>query len=250
MKTQFKLLFAAALCLQLASAPAQMGRPGGGPQMNAATAKLFGDQQTFSADLEVILNQGQEMTLPGKMAFDNGKARMEMNMGEAKGGAMAQNAAQMKAMGMDQIVMIMRPDQKASYMVVPGMKAYAPAPESDSGSTNIAAFKLENTKLGEETVDGKECVKNKAVVTDDQGKKHEFTVWNAKSLKDFPVKIQMKQEGMDVTTLFKDVKFSKPDSGQFNPPSDFKKYDDFMTMMQQEVMKRMQQQGGGMPAGE
>ena len=249
MKNHLKLLLAAALCLPFA-VDAQMGR-GAGPQMNAATAKLFGDQQTFSAGIEVVIKQGEEMMLPGKIAFDNGKARIEMNMSDAKGGMMAQNAAQMKAMGMDQFVVIARPDQKATYMIFPGLKSYAPAPDSDPGSTNLAALKLESTKLGEETIDGLECVKNKAVVTDEQGKKNEFTVWNAKSLKDFPVKIQTTDNGVEMSMFFKNVKFTKPDGAQFNPPGEFTKYDDMMTMMQQAVMKRMQQQpGGGAPAGE
>jgi len=34
------------------------------------------------------------------------------------------------------------------------------------------------------------CVKNKVIVTDDKGDKHESTVWNATDLKNFPVKIE------------------------------------------------------------
>jgi len=62
-------------------------------------------------------------------------------------------------------------------------------------------------------------------------------------LKKFPVKVETIQEGNNVTMLFKDVKVSKPEAAQFEPPADFKKYDSMMSMMQQEMMKRM---GGGM----
>ena len=37
-------------------------------------------------------------------------------------------------------------------------------------------FKLEATELGKETVAGHPCVKNKVIVTDDKGDKHESTV--------------------------------------------------------------------------
>ena len=42
--------------------------------------------------------------------------------------------------------------------------------------------------------------------------------------------------------LFKDVKLDRPDAAQFDPPAGFKKYDNTMALMQQEMMKRM---GGG-----
>jgi len=57
-------------------------------------------------------------------------------------------------------------------------------------------------------------------------------------LKDFPVKIQTADGGAQVSMIFRDVKLSKPDSSQFDPPTNFKKYDDMMTMMQQGMMKR------------
>jgi hypothetical protein len=51
--------------------------------------------------------------------------------------------------------------------------------------------KMEITELGKETVYGHSCVKNKAIVMDKQGDKHEFIVWNATDLKNFPIKIEM-----------------------------------------------------------
>ena len=45
------------------------------------------------------------------------------------------------------------------------------------------------------------------------------------------------------SNLFKNVKLSKPATGDFEPPASYDKYDNMMTMMQQVMMKRM---GGGM----
>ena len=88
-------------------------------------------------------------------------------------------------------------------------------------------------------------MKNKVIVTDDQGTNHEYTVWNATDLKKFPLKIVTAEEGMNMTMSFKNVKLDKP-KADFNAPSDYKKYDNIMSLMQQEMMKKMQENGGGM----
>jgi len=62
-------------------------------------------------------------------------------------------------------------------------------------------------------------VKNKAVVTDDQGNKTESILWNATDLKNFPVKIETTRDGHKSTMLFRDVKLGKPDASQFEPPA-------------------------------
>jgi hypothetical protein len=252
MKNLFHCLTAVFLLLTLLPTNAQPGARGGrmggpqGPDLGGPMAKVFGDNAAFSATMEMhsdSIPNGRAMV--GKMSSDSGKSRFEMNMDESSGMA-PQEASHMKSMGMDKMVMIGRPDQKVSYMVYPGLKAFVenPIPNADS-SKPVSDFKVETTELGKETVDGHPCVKNKVVVTDDQGKRFESTVWNATDLKKFPVKIETTQEGRKMTLLFKDVKLSKPDAAQFEPPSDAKKYGDMMSLMREEMIKRAQNMGGG-----
>lgn len=256
MKKRISALLAAIFCFGLASAYAQMGGMGGapprgpmGPQISASMAKLFGDNSAFSATMENQIKspQGDTMVLPGKISFDSGKSRFEMNLSEARGRQMPpQAAAQMKAMGMDNLIAISRPDKKAAYIVYPGLQAYAESPIQDPDAGKPASdFKVESTELGKETIDSHSCVKAKTVVTDSNGDKHESTVWKATDLKDFPVKIEITERGQPMTLLFKDVKLSKPDSELFEPPVDFKKYNSVPDLMQQEIMKKMG--GMGMP---
>jgi hypothetical protein len=250
MKKYLTLIASACLCLGLLPAHSQPGPRGGGPggpQLGGAMSKLFGDNQTFSASLEMSVTDKSRppMTMPGKISFDTGKSRFEVNLADLKGGQMPPNAAaQMKAMGMDQMVTISRPDKKTVYLIYPGLQSYAQVPLSnaDSAPTN-GDFKVETTEIGNDTVDGHACVKNKYVVTDKEGVKHESTVWNATDLKKFPVKIETVEQGDNVSMLFKNVSLGKPAASQFDPPADFKKYDTMQEMMQQEMMKRM---GGGM----
>lgn len=256
MKTNSNLrgFLALVLCLSIAPTYAQFGaRPGmmvgppQGPRLGGSTAKLFGDNSAFSATLEMQTkgsSASDSVTMPGKIAFAEGKSRFEMDMTQMKGGGMPPNAAaQMKTMGMDRMVMISRPDKKLSYMVYPGMQAFMETPMQDPAATEPPSdFKVETTELGKESVEGHPCVKNKTIVTDNKGNKHEAIVWNATDLKNFPIKIEQTEGSTTSTMLFKDVKLSKPETALFEPPADHKRYDNMQSMMQEVMMKRL---GGG-----
>ncbi len=249
MKKQTLVLLAAVITFT-GSALAQGGRMGGTPGLSAVITKLFGENKQFSADVEIDASaNGKSMIIPGKMYFDAGKTRFEINLADAKGDQMTPSTMQqMKTMGMDRTEVISRPDTKLTYLIYPGLSAYAESPLRDPDADKPdSAFKIDSTKLGDETVDGQACVKNKVVITDDQGQTHEMTVWNATDMKKFPVKIQTDENGRSSTLTFKNVKTAKPDAALFEPPASYKKYTNQRDLMQQEMMKRMGIQG--MPGG-
>jgi len=244
MKIYPRILAVAVLCLNLISAHAQFGPMPGGPDFGGPMGKLFGANQAFSANLELqSTDTSSNLTvMPGKLSFDAGKSRFELNLAEVRSKEIpAAAAAQMKSMGLDQMVMVTRPDKKLAYLVYPGMQCYV---ETSLSETTTAAtngdYKVETTELGKETVDGHSCVKNKVAVTGKDGDKQEFTAWNATDLKKFPVKIQT----ADTTMLFRNVSLNKPAANLFESPASYTKYDDVQTMMQQQIMKRMT---GGLP---
>ena len=218
-----------------------MGGPPPGPRFGGDMAKIFGENSAFSANLEMHTAGAAsgDMTMPGKLAYLDGKSRFELDMSQMKSKQMPP-AEQMKQMGMDKLIVIARPDKKVSYVVYAGLESYMENSLRDADANNTEAdYKSEITELGKETVDGHACVKNKVVVTDKDGKAHESTVWNATDLKKFPVKVETVENEMTVTMLFKDVKLAKPAADQFEPPTGFKKYDSMMSMMQEQMMKRM-----------
>jgi hypothetical protein len=240
------LLTTTVLCCALTPAFAQFGREPSGPKFDTAMAKLFGDNTAFSAGLEFNVKQPSDdtITMPGKITYDTGKARFEMNLSDAKGTKMPpQAAAQMKSMGLDQLVTLTRPDKSVVYLIYPGLNSYVetPLPPAKTGTNDTS--KVEVTEIGKDTVDGHPCVKNKVVVTTDQGDKRESTVWNATDLKNFPLKIVHNEQGSEITMLFQNVSLAKPDAATFELPAGYTKYDDMQTMMQTEMMKKM---GGGM----
>lgn len=247
MKKNFPIFTFAILCFGIIRAGAQFDFAGGqtmhmGP--DAVMEKLYGSNQAFSATMEMQLASTADSsptTVAGKIFFDNGSSRFEMDMSEMKGGKMPPNAAaQMKSMGFDRVVTISQPGKKAAYMIYPNLQSYIEItpPDSASAATNEDS-KIEATGLGKETVDSHPCTKNKTVITDKQGTKHEFTVWNADDLKNFPIKIETEEQGIAMTMSYKNISFFKPEAALFNPPASYTRYDNVQEMLQQVMMKRM-----------
>lgn len=230
---------------QFGRAP-EMSGPPRGPELGGHLAKVFNDHPNFAADVEFEHKDasGRAISMPGKLAYTEGKSRFETDMASIKGGGLPPDAAtQMKEMGMDKMVIISRPDRKTAYTVYPGMNAYLERKtEAKENKGAEPEAKVEITELGKEKVGGRECIKNKVIVTDKDGTKHESIVWNATDLKKFPVKIETKAEGGTMTMVFKEVKMTKPAEDQFDLPAGASKHDSMMGMMQQKMMEKM----GGM----
>ncbi len=213
-----------------------MGGGPGGPNLDAAMTKLFGEHQAFSATMQFQTQggQGQDITMTGKFALLDGKTRFEMDMGSMQGVNMPPQAlARMKQMGMDKMVAVSWPEKKTTYMLYPGMSAYVEMqqPGAQAATSKDSDYKVDVAEQGADTVDGHPCTKNKVTVTGPDGTSHESMVWNATDLEKFPVKIETGENGQKFTMLFKDVKLEKPDAALFDPPTDYKKYDNMMQLM-------------------
>jgi hypothetical protein len=251
------LVSLAALCAFVCSLPAQpggrggAGMMGGGPRLGAAMARVFGEHKGFSAKLETEVKSAKADTasVGGKFLFLEGKSRLEIDIANAKGSRMPPGMAeQMKAMGMGEMVVISRPEKKLTYLIYPGLKSYAETEMSaeDAGG-DASKMKVETTKLADETVDGQACVKNKVVVTDEDGHANEFTVWNSDALKKFPVQIEKTEKNTTVVMRFKDVKFERPDATSFDAPAGMTRYDNMQALMQGAMMKALGGAGGAAP---
>ena len=102
------LAFTLALCQSTLAQPGSPSAPGFGMIMT----KLVGDNKAFTAD--VLLTEtarDQATTIPGKIAFNAGRLRVDINLGEAKSPRMKpENIARLKTMGVDKTVDISLPD--------------------------------------------------------------------------------------------------------------------------------------------
>jgi len=242
------LLLLAALVAVSLPALAQSAPGGTTAGMTANFTRLFGANPAFTAnvDMKISIAGGQDMTLTMNFAVLDTKMRQEIDMTKIKGQSIPPEAiAQMKQMGMDRVINIMRGDLKAIYIVYPGMKSYAKMSVSKDDATTLdKSPKIDTTALGKETVDGHACVKNKVVMTTSDGRSQEFTVWNATDLKDFPVQIQTAEKSGTLLMRYTNIKFARPDSAQFEPPAGYTAYDDLQQMMTAAMQKEM----GGMKA--
>ena len=238
------LILAAVVSLSGIPVFAQMGGGGPGASFGNGMEKLFDANPVFTATMQTrIEGPNGPMTVKSKMFFDHDNTRTEMNMADAQGGNLPPDAvSQMRALGMDKVVSIGLSDKKSVYMIYPNIRSYVAMdiPESAGPVTN--AYQTGTTKLGEETVDGHACVKNKAEVWSGD-ETNEFTVWNATDLNNFPIQITMSQQDMSVTINFQNVSFDKLDISLFQPPAGYTRYGNIQDLMQSAIMNHP----GGMP---
>lgn len=229
------------------------GMPGVAPGATPSFSKLFGDHKAFSADTTLEVTQGAEggtFTIPGKIAYLEGKSRMDVDVSRSQGPQLpAGMAEQLKSMGMGEMTVIADESTNTSYFVYPGLKAYAALAPEGAKTADPSKVKMTSTELGKDTVDGQACVKNKVVLTDPDGKTTEATVWNATDLKKFPVRIETADKAAKVRMTFKNVKFSKPDAKSFEPPENFTRHTSIQGLMG-EAMKKMLGTGGGTLPGQ
>jgi hypothetical protein len=225
------------LLASAAAAFAQMEMPGSPAGINAALTKLFGNIKAFTAKSEVQVfgkDQKEKLSTPMGFAMLDGKMRVDIDVSRMRNKDIPAAAyASMKQLGMDHVVSVFRPDKGASYIIFPRMRSYLsmPMPKAE-----LEAYKknpnLKKTVLGKETLDGHACIKQKVIMTDDQGQEHEATVWNASDLRDFPVKIQTTDKDDTVILRYREIQMVRPDSRRFEVPAGFKAYDDMQSLMQ------------------
>jgi len=223
------LALLAAGILAPAIASAQMPGGPGSSMMSSAFLKLFGTHTNFSCKAEIhVFDAIQKETdvVPLNFTLSASKLRMDIDFTQVKANDFppAMMPA-LKQLGMDQSIIIMRPDQKMVITIYPHAHAYCEKPMSkDEVAASEKTFSITKEKAGRETFEGHPCDKVTVTLTDDKGVKHVATVWNASDLKEFPVQIRMTEGDSTLLMKFRDVKLGTPDPARFEPPSGLAKY--------------------------
>jgi hypothetical protein len=249
------------LALAVTAAPLLAQSPGGGaPQSgaNAALLKLFGNVTAFTAKSEIQMTPqpgaapkrgapAGPMSMTATTAVRDGSMRTEVDMTTVQGGQFPPQAmASLKNMGMDRVVTVVRKESKNLLVIYPGLKGYVEMP-MDNKEAELMGLNLdiEKTETGRETVAGHETVKYRVVMKDGSKPVREMTLWAAPELKDFPVRIEMTEEGNLVRMTYTDIKLEAPDAALFKAPEGFTKHADLMALMQAGAMRMM-----GRPPGQ
>jgi hypothetical protein len=208
------------------SAFAQVPVTGSGTGVNVAFVRLFGANSAFTAKVETRVTdpyQQEVVRMPMDIAALDSKVRLDINVAQVQSKDFSPaTLASLKQAGLDRLVSVFRPDKKVTYVIYPGVQSYQ---EVALAKAEVEAFekglKLEKTALGKETVDGHPCVKNKTVVRNGKASVLEAVTWNATDLKDFPLRIEMKEKANTVRMSFSQVRFVKPEAKQFELPTGY-----------------------------
>src|SRR5688572_17545451 len=151
------------VCAQLPGLPALPTAAAGD---FATFAQLFG-KNAFTARSEVQqLDKGTNVTISSVMNFAmaDGMLCLEVDTAATKNKDMPPDAsAMLKQMGMDVVRVVIRPDRKAVYFIFEKAGMYITQPMEKSDVEKADKSKTTTEKLGEETVDGHPCVKNKKI---------------------------------------------------------------------------------------
>jgi|YelNatPaOPRAMG01_1025707.scaffolds.fasta_scaffold07780_10 hypothetical protein len=208
--------------------------------------KLFGKNLAFTAvaQMTVANAAGKSLhTMEMDYAMRDGNVRSVMDIGRMKTSDMpAEAVAHMKSLGMDRTIAIGRPAERVTFIVYPGLKAYCVMTAPTGAPLADKPPKIERETLGQETVDGHPCTKQRVIITDDDGKKQEVLVWSAIDLKDFPIQTQMTTGKQTMTMLFQKIKLEAPPAELFHEPKNFQKYGTLQELMMG-AMQGMMSQG-------
>jgi Domain of unknown function (DUF4412) len=166
-------------------------------------------QVEYSADSEL---ETAEVSMKGHVNYAPTRERREMVMGN----------------GGDQMIMIMRHDKKLAWTLMPSEKMYMESSLAQAGGkdkTDPSQYKIEQTVVGPETVNGMSTTKSKIIMTGPKGEKMGGFMWVTKE--NIMVKMDAiaidKQQKMRFKSELTNIKIGKQDAALFEVPTGYSK---------------------------
>jgi hypothetical protein len=215
--------------------------------VSASLLRLFGTNNTFTAQAEVqVLGQNNQEIIgtPTTFTLLGNKIRVEVELARMRNRVEPDAVAQMKPLGLDHVVSIIRPETRTNLIIFPKLRSFIrlgmPPNEAEAF---LRKARLTRTDLAKEKMEGYPCVKQRVVITDDEGQKSEATVWTAAALRGFPVCVATREQEGTVTVRFRKVDFTPVAATQFEPPAGFTEYADLQAVMAGPVVQFMKANG-------
>ena len=244
-------LFLALLVTGVAPAFAQLDGPGS-TGVSASLVRLFGTNNAFIAQAEVqLLDKDNKEIVGTPMTFTllENKIRIEVDMARMRNKQQPDALARVKPFGLDNVVSIIRPEKRTTIITFPKLRAFV---KLDMPSSEAEAFltraKIERKVIGKEKMEGRPCVKQQVVITDDAGHKSEATVWTATDLRDFPVCVATKESEGTVVMRFRQIQFTRAETNKFEPPAGYIECADMQALMAGPGTKFMKENGTAVKA--
>jgi len=234
------------LALSLLPAAAQLDGPGS-TGVSASLIRLFGTNNQFTAQAVVQVlgpDSKERLSTPMSFTLHGNKIRVEVDMNRMRNPAEPNALAQVKPLGLDTVVSIIRPDLKASLIAFPKLKAFVKLELPPAEATAfLQRARIQRTTVAKEKMEGHPCLKQKVVITDEAGKKSEATVWAATDLREFPVCVATKEAEGTVVIRLRQIKFGPTEASKFEPPAGYLECADMQVLMAGPVVKYMQANG-------
>jgi hypothetical protein len=228
------LRLAAGLIFLMIAMPLCAQMPGDSTGFNVVLFKLFGGHDNFSVSARLqILDSMQKPTvdMPYAMSVMSGKMRADIDMNAVSGPMITPEIkAQMKAAGMDRVVSIVRLDTNRKLVIYPALKSCADM-ALDATTNAASGYTTTKTPMTRETLDGHPCVKYRVVIKDPKGRQQQLIDWEASDMKDFPIRIQLNEDGQNTVIQYTAVKFAKPDPAFFELPAGYARYTNVNSML-------------------
>lgn len=227
-------LFLAALLTITSPAWAQFGGSGS-TGVSASLLRLFGTNNNFTAQAELqVLGADNKEIIATPMGFTlaGNKIRVEVDLNRIRNRIPTDDLAEMRPLGLDQVVSVIRPETRTNLIIFPKLRAFV---KLHMPANEAAAFlrraKMERTTLGKEKMEGYACLKQRVVITDDDGQKSEATVWTATDLRNFPVCVATREKEGTAVIRFRKIQFMAAPTSQFEPPTGFVECADMQVLM-------------------
>lgn len=164
-------------------------------------------QAEYSADTVI---ETAEMSMKGRVHYTPTRERREMVMGS----------------GGDKMISIMRQDKKLIWTLMPAEKMYMETQNTENkAKDDLSGYKIEQTVVGQETVNGVSTTKSKIVMTGTKGEKMGGFMWTSKEnivVKIDAIAIDKKQKHRFKTELT-NLKVGKQDPKLFEVPAGYQK---------------------------
>jgi len=164
-------------------------------------------QVEYSADSVL---ETAEVSMKGHVNYTPTRERREMVMGS----------------GGDKMIMITRHDKKVAWTLMPSEKMYMEASIAQAKSKeDLSSYKIEQTVIGPETVNGVSTTKSKIIMTGPKGEKMGGFMWTTKDnivVKMDAIAIDKKQKHRYKTELT-NLKVGKQDPKLFEVPAGYEK---------------------------
>jgi outer membrane lipoprotein-sorting protein len=130
--------------------------------------------------------------------------------------------------GGDKMITIMRPDKKVAWILMPSEKMYMEtniAQAAGKDNTDPSQYKIEQTVIGPETLNGVQTTKSKIIMTGPKGEKMGGFMWMTKEnimVKMDAIAIEKNQK-MRFKTELTNLKIGKQDASLFEIPPGYSK---------------------------